>query len=773
MSVQSTMRRIVMMISALFLVAFWCFWLGAPFEIMVFTLLVAGYEGRHLEQRWRGDTGKKDAAKQEAVHIEAEVKPAVWRPDVGWRSKADDGRKVRHCAEEHPAWRSRASDASGKSEAKSRKIRPDEVRKAESSRSLTGMKKTPQLHWRALINKFTPEKFDKLCGQLLLTLPGCAEQDSSDVSTDEYRQTLTDLLALIFEASSRQPMYTGMYTSLSAKILGFVAEQRPELDGRSVIWEKCQSIFLTTVLQPPAIPEDLPEDEYLDRKSKHKFQMVGMVKFGGELVSHGLVPVDGVMQWIHALLSEKAQEKDHELREEKDHELREVQLEVLCAILASTGSSLSDSNTWSEDNRDLIEKVFQQLEELAKDQALSLRIRCLIRDILDLRRDQWKEKEGRPKPTVLEKRKKEDESEDEKEDSPEGKAWLDPQLLRSLQAVEHHLEVMEDRDAKLHRLKAVIQLYHFIRGKQIVIVAKSGNVWRVIDLIGEAFDSLDVRSLDFNTQEKTRKDAISGFESGEVPILVMASEVSTRRDYDLEKPSQVLVNFDFPMTLQLYLFRIFKRADSNTHVYTFFMPSTDMRHTVPLIIAMEGAQHKIPPSVQAIKDQMKLEARVSKRGAFPVQDSGASGGRSDWDDSQRSEQWKHRRGTVQGDGYENREAHRENHRENHRDGHRETHRDAHRDAHGDRRWDDRAVHDEHKVSSKGGKPRQFVPVKGWRDDNSEGTRDGRREDARDLQHPPRNTAEKRCRHEDVSTDQSANGSPTWATARGSRRGYLP
>lgn len=675
MSVQSTMRRIVMMISALFLVAFWCFWLGAPFEIMVFTLLVAGYEGRHLEQRWRVDTGKKDAAKQEAVHIEAEVKPAVWRPYVGWRSKADDGRKVRHCAEEHPAWRSKASDASGKSEAKSRKIRPDEVRKAESSRSLTGMKKTPQLHWRALINKFTPEKFDKLCGQLLLTLPGCAEQDSSDVSTDEYRQTLTDLLALIFETSSRQPMYTGMYTSLSAKILGFVAEQRPELDGRSVIWEKCQSIFLTTVLQPPAIPEDLPEDEYLDRKSKHKFQMVGMVKFGGELVSHGLVPVDGVMKWIHALLSEKAQEKDHELREEKDHELREVQLEVLCAILASTGSSLSDSNTWSEDNRDLIEKVFQQLEELAKDQALSLRIRCLIRDILDLRRDQWKEKEGRPKPTVLEKRKKEDESEDEKEDSPEGKAWLDPQLLRSLQAVEHHLEVMEDRDAKLQRLKAVIQLYHFIRGKQIVIVAKSGNVWRVIDLIGEAFDSLDVRSLDFNTQEKTRKDAIAGFESGEVPILVMASEVSTRRDYDLEKPSQVLVNFDFPMTLQLYLFRIFKRADSNTHVYTFFMPSTDMRHTVPLIIAMEGAQHKIPPSVQAIKDQMKLEARVSKRGAFPVQDSGASGGRRDWDDSQRSEQWKHRRG--------------------------------------------------------------------------------------------------RCRHEDVSTDQSANGSPTWATARGSRRGYLP
>merc|ERR1719440_730061 len=103
--------------------------------------------------------------------------------------------------------------------------------------------------------------------------------------------------------------------------------------------------------------------------------MVGMVKFGGDLVSHGLVPVDGVMHWIHALLSEKhlsseycaptpraadspssraadtampqgdededsaadqshSDEKDVEDEAHaKDVEEREVQLEVLCAIL--------------------------------------------------------------------------------------------------------------------------------------------------------------------------------------------------------------------------------------------------------------------------------------------------------------------------------------------------------------------------------------------------------------------------------------------------------
>ena len=33
---------------------------------------------------------------------------------------------------------------------------------------------------------------------------------------------------------------------------------------------------------------------------------VGMVKFGGDLVGRGLVPAEGVMMWIHTLLSEKA-----------------------------------------------------------------------------------------------------------------------------------------------------------------------------------------------------------------------------------------------------------------------------------------------------------------------------------------------------------------------------------------------------------------------------------------------------------------------------------
>ncbi|CAE8586815.1 unnamed protein product, partial [Polarella glacialis] len=243
-------------------------------------------------------------------------------------------------------------------------------------------------------------------------------------------------------------------------------------------------------------------------------------------------------------------EEDTIKEHEKDVEQREVQLEVLCAILASMGSSLSDRNTWSEENRMVIEDVFIQLEQLSLDtENLSLRIRCLIRDILDLRMvrhilftplplfspiAQWKEKAGKLKPAMLKPRHKDGEDDLDtvlRSDAPEfvpsskggsawasdrmleGKPWMEPQLLASLQAVEHHLEVIEDKDGKVQRLKALIQLYNLIQEKQVLIVANMGNLRRILDMISESFGDAHVRSLDQNTPEQTRIQSMLSFVS--------------------------------------------------------------------------------------------------------------------------------------------------------------------------------------------------------------------------------------------------------------------
>mmetsp|Transcript_16377 Transcript_16377/g.28761 ORF Transcript_16377/g.28761 Transcript_16377/m.28761 type:complete len:836 (+) Transcript_16377:38-2545(+) len=644
-------------------VAIFCFRNGVPIEIIVFSLLCAGYKGPRLVRRSPGpapesSTGSETPGSSESVSDESvldsdttpnsgETKPLVsWRP---WRAS-------------HRADSERSGGAWRNTEAKHKNANARPAAKVEAARPKSGLamlkKNTPQTRWRSIINKFTPEKFEKLYEQLIDTLPTpLADSNSKPAESDaaaagdgekttccdaEFGKVLEELLSLIFDACSRQHQYTEMYTDLCSKILQSVEKQRPNLDGRSCVWERCQNIFQNIVLKPAEIPADLPEDEFMDRKAKHKEKMVGMVKFGGDLVGRGLVPPEGVMTWIHTLLNEKTEEcfSEEQDAQDKDIEKREVQLEVLCAILASMGSSLSDRNTWSEENRLVIEDVFEQLEQLSVDaERLSVRIRCLIRDVLDLRMAQWKEKAGKLKPTTLKERKGEDDNVDTnlRSEAPEfvpgskggslwssdrlleAKPWMDPQLLAALQLVEHHLEVIEGKDAKLARLKALIQLYNLIQEKQIVIVANLGSTRRIADMIAESFPGIELRCVEQTTPEQQRLQSLRSFQVGLAAILVMSTDVSARRDFDFGKPAVVLVNFDFPLTLQLYLFRIQKRADRSTHVYTFFSPH-DVRHATPLTIVLEGARQKVPPALLKMKEQQAKDDAKSKK------DSGGSGG---------------------------------------------------------------------------------------------------------------------------------------------------
>lgn len=57
------------------------------------------------------------------------------------------------------------------------------------------------------------------------------------------------------------------------------------------------------------------------------------------------------------------------------------------------------------------------------------------------------------------------------------------------------------------------------------------------------------------------------------------------------------------MTLQLYLYRIQKRTDSDTHVYTFFSPH-DVRHANSLVMVLEGARQKVPDALKKMKEQV-------------------------------------------------------------------------------------------------------------------------------------------------------------------------
>merc|ERR1712060_882836 len=97
-------------------------------------------------------------------------------------------------------------------------------------------------------------------------------------------------------------------------------------------------------------------------------------------------------------------------------------------------------------------------------------------------------------------------------------------------------------------------------------------------------------------------------ETGNTFVLVMSSEVCTRWEAELGKPA-TLINFDLPPTIQLLLYRIFKRAEATTSIHDFFDPVADVQLCQPLLQALEEADHEVPASLEEIWSRMDQEAR--------------------------------------------------------------------------------------------------------------------------------------------------------------------
>lgn len=139
-----------------------------------------------------------------------------------------------------------------------------------------------------------------------------------------------------------------------------------------------------------------------------------------------------------------------------------------------------------------------------------------------------------------------------------------------------------------------------------VVVANTINLRRILDMVSHSFGGTDYRCLDQNTPEHIRTQSLRSFEIGQTAMLLMTTDVCARREFDFGRAAPVLINFDFPMTLQLYLYRIQKRTDSDTHVYTFFSPH-DVRHAASLVMVLEGARQKVPDALKKMKEQVKAD----------------------------------------------------------------------------------------------------------------------------------------------------------------------
>ena len=288
-----------------------------------------------------------------------------------------------------------------------------------------------QRAFKSILNKLTPQNFEKLLEQIL------AE------GIDEAR-TLIGLIAQLFDKALTEPTFAELYATMCQHLSNrFLAESiefvdpdcDPEAEGgprminfKRVLLNKCQEEFekgdadIKAVEQEeideaekkasgeaekeeekaveekeegevpakPKTPEELDLEERRkiknreDRMRDSRRRMLGNIRFIGELFKKEMLTARIMHTCIMKLLNEKKNPDEEDV-------------EALCKLMATIGRLIDRPDAKSH-----MDAYFKRIQGLSANQAISSRHRFMCQDIMEMRSKGWRERRKQEGPKKIE-----------------------------------------------------------------------------------------------------------------------------------------------------------------------------------------------------------------------------------------------------------------------------------------------------------------------------------------------------------------------------------
>jgi len=237
-------------------------------------------------------------------------------------------------------------------------------RRAESEASKPEQLSPEELARKAksFLNKLTEENFESLCQQIC-ALP---------VHTPEQ---LAALVAEIFDKATTEKCFLTLYTELCARLDAHLAAEGSCVGGkvfRKSLVTECQASFERNLQQPLDLKtlEHLSYEERYVEEVKHKTRTLGNMRFIGELLVRKLLAGKILFFIVNEMLDINS----------------EASLESLIELLSIVAPALEQKGTIYEAP---LSEMFAALRKKSKDKKNSMRIRCKMSDLLDLRSSGW------------------------------------------------------------------------------------------------------------------------------------------------------------------------------------------------------------------------------------------------------------------------------------------------------------------------------------------------------------------------------------------------
>jgi len=215
---------------------------------------------------------------------------------------------------------------------------------------------------KSILNKLTRERFGVLYAKLLSCCAGAAS-----------RAEMVDVVAReVFAKATTQHNYIDLYANVCAKLhADLVGKGAVEVNFKRSLLDQCQRSFHLH-LQPPRIDQCLDYEEQYEELVKYKTKMLGNVRLIGNLLRLRMLSPKIIFFCTDELLAIGSSEA----------------LETLCAFLDTLGAAF-DTPEWPGQPR--LEEVFARARNLVDEPQHSARIRCLLKDLLDKRRNGWRQ----------------------------------------------------------------------------------------------------------------------------------------------------------------------------------------------------------------------------------------------------------------------------------------------------------------------------------------------------------------------------------------------